>query len=204
SEGRYTYLHSTRAQIFTRSFPRGNIPGPFRNWDDYATFIDSLFATNSISEPTQVWWSLRPHPLFGTLEVRICDSQSNIKDTMAISALLVSLVARLASDYDKGRKLQIINTRELDENIWRALRFGLDGNLVDFKKQREVPVTDVIRELIEFTSVMHEKLGLKKYISSIAEILDDGNGAQKQIRLYEEKNDVGAVFSEVLESNPLI
>jgi carboxylate-amine ligase len=123
---------------------------------------------------------------------------------MAISALLVSLVARLASDYDKGRKLQIINTRELDENIWRALRFGLDGNLVDFKKQREVPVTDVIRELIEFTSVMHEKLGLKKYISSIAEILDDGNGAQKQIRLYEEKNDVGAVFSEVLESNPLI
>jgi len=204
SEGRYTHLHSTRAQIFTRSFPRGNIPGPFRDWDDYATFIDSLFATNSISEPTQVWWSLRPHPLFGTLEIRICDSQSNIKDTLAISALVVSLVAKLSADYDEGRKLEIMNTRELDENIWRATRFGLAGKLADFKKQREVPVTDIIRELIEFTGDMHEKLGLKRYISRIAEILDDGNGAQRQIRLYEKKGDVTAVFSDVLECSPFI
>lgn len=204
SEGQYTYLHSTRAQIFTRSFPRGNIPGPFRNWDDYATFIDSLFVTNSISEPTQVWWSLRPHPLFGTLEIRICDSQTNIRDTVAISALVVALVARLSTDYDEGRKLEIINTRELDENIWRATRFGLSGNLADFKKRREVPATDVIRELIEFTGVMNERLGLEKYINRLAEILDDGNGAQRQIRLYEEKLDVAAVFSDVLESSPFI
>jgi len=204
SEGRYTYLHSTRAQIFTRSFPRGNIPGPFRDWDDYATFIDTLFVTNSISEPTQVWWSLRPHPLFGTLEIRICDSQSDIRDTLAISALVVSLVARLSADFDEGRALVVLNTREVDENIWRAARYGLAGNLADFNKRKEIPVTDIIRALVEFTGDMQEKLGIESYVSRIAEILDEGNGAQKQIRLFEEKGDVAAVFSDLLDGSPII
>ncbi len=194
-EGRYTYLHSTRAQIFTRSFPRCNIPGPFRNWEDYARLIEMYFTTHSITEPTQVWWSLRPHPLLGTLEVRICDVQCDASETLAISALAVALVAKLGEEIDDGKSLPVLSSNEIDENIWRATRFGLDGSLIDFGTLDEISTSDAILKLLDYTGDVLTQLGLVDYISRIPVMLEEGNGAQRQIRVYEETGDVPAVNS---------
>lgn len=196
SEGIYTYLHSTRAQIFTRSFPRCNIPGSFRDWREYADLIEMYFATNSITEPTQVWWSLRPHPLLGTIEVRICDCQGDIAETLAIAALVVALVAKLGEEYDSGKHLPVQTTNELEENLWRATRYGLDGNLIDFISGVEVPATDLIMQAVEYTGDVHGQLGLVDYISRIPVILAEGNGAQRQIKVFEQTGDVFAVNAD--------
>lgn len=197
-EGRYTYLHSTRTQLFTKFFPRCNIPGPFRDWQEYATLMETLFAAGSISEPTQVWWSVRPHPQFGTLEVRICDCQGDVEDTLAIAALIVALVATLAADYDAGRELPVASVNEVEENFWRAIRYGLDGSLVDFRRRREVSTTAAIAGLLELTAEAQARLGLGHYASRVPEIMEAGNGAQRQIRLYEQTGDLAAVFAETV------
>ncbi len=195
-EGRYTYLHSTRGQIFTRSFPRCNVPAAFRDWEEYASLIEMYFATNSITEPTQVWWSLRPHPLLGTIEVRICDCQSEVADTLAITALAVAITAKLCEEIDEGRKLPVLHPNELDENIWRATRYGLDGNLIDFDTRTETPTSEMIAWLLEYTGDLHARLGLVDYISRVPVMLSEGNGAQKQIAVYEDTQDIASVNAD--------
>ncbi len=198
AEGRYTYLHSTRTQLFTKFFPRCNIPGPLDGWDGYADYVGTLFQAGSIDEITQIWWSVRPHPLFGTLEVRVCDCQSDIRDTLALSALVLALVAQLAEDYDEGRKLTVLDSNRVEENFWRAIRYGLDGCLVDFEARREIPTRDAVLGLLEYTASQHSRLGLAAHVSRIESILERGNGAQRQIRLYEESGDIAAVQREVV------
>lgn len=198
TEGRYTYIHSTRAQIFTRSFPRCDIPGAFKDWNDYATFVDMLFATNSIGDPMQIWWSLRPHPWFGTLEIRICDCQTDVDETMAVAALTVALISQLAEDYDNGKAMPVLNTNQLDENLWRATRYGLDGKLVDFDAGREIPASDALQELLVYTAGQHSCLKADRYIDKIRQILREGNGAQRQIRHFERTGDITAVFEDVV------
>lgn len=197
--GRYTYLHSTRSQLFTKFFPRCNIPAPFRGWREYAELMDTLFATNSITEPTQIWWSVRPHPIMGTLEIRICDCQSDIDDTLAIAALTVAVVAQLCSDYDEGRLLPVLGPNQIEENFWRAIRYGLDGALIDFDEKREHPAPEAIRRLIQYSNPASARLGLDKYMRRVEKLLAGGNGAQRQIRLFEESRDVAAVFEEVVK-----
>lgn len=197
-EERYTYLHSTRTQLFTKFFPRCNIPGPFRDWQEYASLMETLFATDSISEPTQTWWSVRPHPVFGTLEIRICDCQTSIEDTLAIAALTVALVATLAADYDDGRPLEVAGVNQVEENFWRAIRYGLDGKLVDFQKRQEIATRAAIERLLELTGEAQSRLGLEDYMAQIPRILDAGNGAQRQIRLYEQTGDIKTVFAETV------
>jgi carboxylate-amine ligase len=198
AEGRYTYLHSVRAQIFTRSFPRCNIPGAFRDWQEYADLIDMYFATNSITEPTQVWWSLRPHPLLGTVEVRICDCQAEVSETLAVAALAIALVAKLGEEHDNGKQLPVLDSNQLDENIWRATRYGLDGNLIDFQTGTEIPTPEAILELIDYTGDVHKRLGLVDYISHIPLFMSKGNGAQKQIRVFEQTGDIAAVNADAV------
>lgn len=198
AEGYYTYLHSTRTQLFTKFFPRCNIPAPFADWNEYAAYVDTLFITNSISEPTQIWWSLRPHPIFGTLEIRICDCQSNVDDTLAIAALAVALVAKLCADYDGGKPLKVLSPNQIEENLWRAVRFGLDGSLVDFDTRKEIPASAAITALIDYTSDVHSQLGLGKYIGGIPRIISEGNGAQRQIGLYEEYRDLKSLHADVV------
>ncbi len=198
AEARYTHLHSARTQLFTRCFPRCGIPGPFRDWHHYASLVETLMSTNSISEPTQIWWSVRPHPIFGTLEIRICDCQSNIEDTLAVASLTLALVAALADDYDAGRLLPVLGTHEVEENLWRALRYGLDGKLVDFEKKKEVLATDAVRRLANYTAAAQIRLGLEKYTRRVANIIKHGNGAQRQIRIYEKTGDIGAAFHDAV------
>lgn len=198
SEGVYTYLHSTRAQIFTRSFPRCNIPNAFRDWDDYSAFVSLLFATNSISDPLQMWWSLRPHPMLGTLEIRICDSQITVRETMAVASLAVALIAQLGDDYDHGKVLPLLDTNQLDENLWRAIRYGLDGNMVDFEAGREVGTCDMIRRQIDYAGEQWARLGAVEYMKDIYDILNQGNGAQRQIRAYHEQGDIRSIFRGIV------
>ncbi|HDY69668.1 MAG TPA: YbdK family carboxylate-amine ligase [Actinobacteria bacterium] len=199
AEGRYTYLHSTRTQLFTKFFPRCNIPGPFEGWDEYADYVETLFACGSIDDVTQIWWSIRPHPLFGTLEIRVCDCQGDIRDTLAISALIMALVAKTAADYDQGKAMCVLNSNQVEENFWRAIRYGLDGNLIDFEACREVPTRQVIESLLSATEPFHGHLGLDAHLDRIADTLSGGNGAQRQIRLYESSGDIHAVHREVVE-----
>ncbi|MCL6106721.1 MAG: YbdK family carboxylate-amine ligase [Actinobacteria bacterium] len=201
AEDRYTYLHSTRTQLFTRWFPRCGIPCQIDNWDGYTELVDTLFTTGSISEPTQIWWSVRPHPVMATLETRICDCQSSVEDTLAIASLIMAVVARLAADYDEGGLQPAANANEIEENLWRAIRHGLDGNLVDFEAKKEVPAREAVRRLIEYSALQQRQLGLAKYINRVNFILENGNGAQRQIRAYNESGEFSLLsLSEIARS----
>lgn len=198
AEDCYTHLHSTRAQIFTRSFPRCNIPGAFKDWSEYSSFVDLLFDTRSISDPMQMWWSIRPHPWFGTLEIRICDCQSDVSRTMGVAGLTVAVLAQLAEDYDNGRKLPVLNTNQNEENLWRATRYGLEGFMVDFLTGREVSTPDAIRQLADYAGDQWAKLGGSRCLETVYDMLAKGNGAQRQIEIYEKTGDIREVFVDVV------
>lgn len=198
AEGVFTYLHSTRSQLFTKFFPRCGIPAPIRDWGEYAEFMNSLFATGSITEPTQVWWSIRPHAYFGTLEVRICDCQSIVEDTLAIAALVLAVSAKLAADYDAGRELQVASAMQVEENFWNAIRNGLDGVVVDFARRELVPMDKAILSLVDQVEEQSKQLGLQKHLERVKLLVAGGNGAQRQIRMYQETGDIFEVFSQAV------
>ncbi len=159
-DGIDTGLASIRSQIFTRTFPRCGIHEPFRTWDEYAGFVSLLERTNSIAESTQLWWSVRPHHSFGTVEVRICDAQSTGPESFRLGALLMACVAQSALDYDDGRLPEPAGGREIEENLWRAIRFGLDGRMVDFRAGREIETAEAVEQLLEWTAPARDALGL--------------------------------------------
>src|SRR5919106_5795760 len=140
-DNRDTGLHSVRSEIFTRVFPRCGIPSPFRSWSEYADFVSTLERVGSIVESTQLWWSVRPHHRFGTVEVRICDAQTRGDESFALAQLMAAVVAQAATDYDErgydGGGLPL-EDREIDENIWRAIRHGMSGKMIDFRRGTEV------------------------------------------------------------------
>ncbi len=138
-DGRHSGLHSARSQIFTKSFPRCGIPDAFGGWHAYADYIDFLVRTNSIVEFTQVWWSVRPHHSYGTVEMRICDAQASGDDSTALAGLITACVAQAAVDFDEGVAFDDPPGRLLEENFWRAIRFGLDGKLIDLERGEEYP-----------------------------------------------------------------
>ena len=142
-----TGLHSVRSQIFTRTFPRCGVHDPFGDWETYAGFVDLLERTDSIVESTQLWWSVRPHHSFGTVEVRICDAQSHGDESFALAGLMIACVAQSALDYDAGVLAPPLRAREIEENLWRAIRHGLDGRMIDFARGAEIPTMQAAEEL---------------------------------------------------------
>jgi glutamate---cysteine ligase / carboxylate-amine ligase len=172
---RDTGLHSVRTEIFTKTFPRCGIPEAFVSWAQYADFVDLLTRTNSIVEATQLWWSVRPHHRFGTVEVRICDAQSRGDESFALAGLIAAVVAQTAMEYDRvgysGAGVPL-REREIDENLWRAIRFGMDGEMIDFRGRRLVPTRQVIAELLQWTEPARSALGIEVE-------LPDLNGAQR-------------------------
>jgi glutamate---cysteine ligase / carboxylate-amine ligase len=156
-----TGLHSVRSQIFTRTFPRCGVHDPFGDWDTYARFVDLLERTNSIVESTQLWWSVRPHHSFGTVEVRICDAQSHGDESFALAGLMIACVAQAALDYDAGTLAPPLRAREIEENLWRAIRHGLDGRMIDFARGAEIPTMQAAEDLLEWTAPARERLGIE-------------------------------------------
>src|SRR3954449_13077771 len=169
-------LHSARSQIFTKSFPRCGIPDPYGDWATYAKYIDFLVATHSIVEYTQVWWSVRPHFSFGTVEVRICDAQATSGESEALAALIVACVAQAMRDEDDGRPSPMgdaaLERRIIEENFWRAIRHGMDGHLIDFATCEERPAAAALADLLSWTAPMRAELGIEPSLPQL-------NGAQR-------------------------
>ena len=181
-EGVWTQLHSARTQTFVRMFPRCGIPDVFGSWAEHRRFYEQLVDTNCIQEFTQIWWSVRPHHKFGTVEVRILDAQTEAWQSLAILSLTVGLIAHLGHLYDEGRPLPVLQTRYVEENLWRAIRYGLDGKLVDWARGEERPAPDAVRELVELAAPFAAGNGLSPHLEDVERILREGNGAQRQVR----------------------
>jgi carboxylate-amine ligase len=197
-EGVWTELHSARTQTFLRMFPRCGIPDVFGGWAEHRRFYELLVATGCIEEFTQVWWSVRPHHRFGTVEVRIADAQTEPWQNLAVCALSVGLIAYLTGLYDQGIPLPVQPTRYVEENLWRAIRFGMDGKLVDFEREREVPAPDALRRLVELSAPRSAELGLSPHLEDVERMLREGNGAQRQAAAHREGRPIEDVFAGVV------
>jgi carboxylate-amine ligase len=192
-EGRRTHLHSTRTQIFTRTFPRCGIPDPFSGWREYADYVRFLVETGSIVEHTQIWWSVRPHQSFPTVETRICDGQPEFAEAVAVAALMTALTADFARRYDEGRPLPDHPPRELEENLWRAIRWGMSGELIDLPSRRVVPARARIDALLEQVDEIARELGIDRFLAP----LEQPNAAQRYSALLDEGADPAELWPSV-------
>ena len=174
-DGRDTGLHTVRSEIFTRTFPRCGVHEPFGGWTEYADFVSLLAETDSIVEATQLWWSVRPHHAFGTVEVRICDAQTGGDESLELAGLIASCVGQAAIDADEGRG-ELRGQRQIEENLWRAIRYGMGGEMLDFSKRETVPTRKVLDDLIEWTAPARAAMGLDD------PSLPEENGAQRSLR----------------------
>ncbi|HWP33906.1 MAG TPA: YbdK family carboxylate-amine ligase [Solirubrobacterales bacterium] len=162
---RDTGLHTVRTEIFTRTFPRCGVPSPFGDWSSYAEFIGALERVGSVVESTQLWWSVRPHHAFGTVEVRICDAQTRGEESFALAGLIAACIAQAALDYDEhgyeGGRGRLLVDREIEENLWRAIRHGMSGRLVDFRARAEVEAGAALEQVLAWTAPAVERLGIE-------------------------------------------
>jgi carboxylate-amine ligase len=174
-DGRDSGLHSVRTEIFTRTFPRCGVPSPFRDWDTYAGFVGDLERFGSVVESTQLWWSVRPHHSFGTVEVRICDAQTRGEESFALAGLIAACIAQTALDYDEhgydGKGAPLAD-REIEENLWRAIRYGAGGRMVDWRRGEEVPTRSLLDQVVVWTEPARTQLGIDL-------ALPERNGAQR-------------------------
>ena len=189
---RDTGLHSVRTEIFTRTFPRCGVHEPFGDWAAYADFVEVLKATDSVVEETQLWWSVRPHHAFGTVEVRICDAQTRGDESLGLAALIAACVAQCALDYDEHGYGEVLRDREIEENLWRAIRHGMDGRMIDFRARREVPTAEVVEGLIEWTAPARDQLGLEVE-------LPERNGAQRAREALAEGAPIEEIYRDAIE-----
>jgi carboxylate-amine ligase len=189
-DGRDAGLHSARTQTFTKSFPRCGVPDPFGSWATFADYVDFLVQTRSIVEYTQVWWSVRPHLSFGTVEVRICDAQATAIESDELAALVVACVAQAARDVDEGVPAADLPGRMIEENMWRALRYGLDGELLDLERREPYPAAAALERLQRWTEPVRAELGIDAALPAI-------NGAQRQRRMLESGMSLREVYATV-------
>ncbi|MBV6495679.1 MAG: carboxylate-amine ligase [Acidobacteria bacterium ACB1] len=200
--GHNTGLKSYRSEVF-KKFPRTEIPDNFESYSQFQSYVDLLVKMNCIQDGSKIWWDVRPHYKFPTLEFRVCDIPTRVDDTVAVAALFQAIVAKLHKLIDSNLGWRIYHRRLILENKWRAIRYGLDGKLLDLGKQKEVPVRDLILELLEFVDEVVDPLGSRKEIEHIHTILQRGTSADEQLRVYEESgHDFNAVV-EMLMKNTL-
>ena len=189
-DGRDSGLHSARTQTFTKSFPRCGVPDPFGTWGAFAEYIEMLVQTRSIVEYTQVWWSIRPHLSFGTVEVRICDAQATAAESDGLGALITACVAQAARDIDEGVPYVDMPNRLIEENVWRAVRYGLDGDLLDLERMEPYPAAAALDRLLDWTAPVRSELGIDVTLPA-------QNGAQRQRRMLEGGLSLREVYAAV-------
>jgi len=190
-EGVNTGLHSARTQIFTRFFPRCGVPDAFASWQQYEDFVRFLYDTGSITAHTQIWWSVRPHLAFPTVEIRICDGQPELAEAQSLAALAASLVARVAQAFDEGRPVEPLPHRLIEENFWRAIRWGLPGELIDFARGESIPARQRLEELVEWVLPAAEAIGAAPYLA-----IPEQNAAERQIERFEEGASLEEIYAE--------
>jgi glutamate---cysteine ligase / carboxylate-amine ligase len=190
-EGVNSGLHSARTQIFTRMFPRCGVPDVFGGWEAYERYVRLLYDTGSISEHTQLWWSVRPHLAFPTVEIRICDAQPDQADARSLAALAYALTARLARALDEGEELLLPPGRLIEENLWRAIRYGLPGELIDLAEGTVLPARARLEQMIEWVLPVAEEIGAAPYLG-----LPAANSAERQLARYEDGATLEQIYAE--------
>jgi carboxylate-amine ligase len=193
-----TGLKSYRSEVF-KKFPRTDIPDHFDSYASFQRYIKLLLDTNCISNPRKIWWDVRPHPVFETLEFRVCDIPTRVDDTIAIAALFQAIVAKLDKLIEKNLGFRLYRRALIQENKWRAVRWGLEGKMIDFGKQKEVPVRDLILELLDFVDDVLDDLGSRKEVEHIHTILERGTSADEQLQVFGETNDLKAVVDRLIQ-----
>jgi glutamate---cysteine ligase / carboxylate-amine ligase len=196
--GRETGLKSYRTAIFRR-FPRTGVPDHFGSWGEYDNYINLLVDLHCIDNGKKIWWDLRPHPTFGTLEFRICDVPTRVEETICLAALMQAVVVKLHRLYTKNMGFRLYRRALIEENKWRAARWGIDGNLIDFGKREEVPMRNLALELLEFIDDVVDELGSRADVNYIHTILRDGTSADRQLRVFRETGNLAAVTQHVVQ-----
>ena len=195
--GRDTGLKGYRLKVFER-FPRTGIPDAFESLSEYEDFCKLLVRTGCIDNPKKIWWDIRLHPFFDTLELRVCDAQSRVDDTLAIAALIQAIVAKLFKLLEQNTTFRVYRRRLLDENRWRATRYGLDGKLIDFGRETEVETRRLIEELLEFVAAESDELGSRREMEHIERICREGTGADRQLAVFARTHDPKAVVDQIV------
>ncbi len=195
--GMQTGFKSYRCKVFER-FPRTGIPDVFANWADYETLINLLVKTHCIDNGKKVWWDIRPHPFFDTIEVRVCDIPMRVDETLAIAALIQATAAMLWNLHAANKSYRIYSRALISENKFRASRYGIEGKLIDFGKEEEVPTRDLMLEYLDFIDDVVDDLGSREEISYIRQMLDMGTGADRQIKVYQETGDLKKVVDYIV------
>ncbi len=200
--GHHTGLKSYRSEVF-KKFPRTDIPDHFDSAASYQSYVDLLVKMNCIDNAKKIYWDIRPHPFFPTLEFRICDIPTRVDDTIAVAAVFQAIVAKLNRMMDKNWGFRLYRRMYIQENKWRAVRWGLDGKLLDLGKQKEVPTRDLIRELLDFVDDVVDDLGSRKEIEHVHTILERGTSADEQLRVYHEAGEKFEPVVDMLIKNTL-
>ena len=201
-EGRNTGFKSFRSKVFDK-FPRTGIPGVFDNYAQYENYVNLLVKTNCIDNPKKIWWDIRVHPFFPTLEVRICDVPLTVNETICIAALIQALVAKLYKLRSQNLNFMVYHRALINENKWRAGRYGIDGKMIDFGKESEVDTKLLMRELLDFVDDVVDDLGSRKDIEYINEMLKNGTGADRQLKIFEQTNSLTKVVDYITEQTIL-
>src|ERR671922_899219 len=190
-ENVFTHLHSTRTEIFTKFFPRCGIPDAYGDWDTFEHYVRTLYRTGSITEHTQMWWSVRPHFAFPTVEIRIADAQPDLGEARALAAFMYALTVRIAKAIDEGAPVPLPPRRFIEENFWRATRYGLTTELLDLARLENVNTRERIEELIEWVSPAADEIGAAPFLA-----LPAANAAERQIARYEEGATLEEIYAE--------
>ncbi len=200
--GDRTGLQSTRMPIF-RQFPRVGMPPAYRDWEDWESQVQFMVQSGVMEDYTYLWYDVRPHPNFGTVEIRCCDSQTRVEHTVALTALIQALVKELCEHYEEGKALSEYPWQMLDENRWLAARYGLDGEIVDLPTNERVTMKALARRLLARLEPHAQDLGSADALLGIRDLLDRGNGASRQIVVYEANHDLNEVMAEIVAATAL-
>jgi glutamate---cysteine ligase / carboxylate-amine ligase len=190
-ENVFTHLHSTRTEIFTKFFPRCGIPDAFGDWQTFEDYVRALFRTGSITEHTQLWWSVRPHLAFPTIEIRIADAQPELGEARSLAAFAYALTVRIARALDEGEPVPLPPRRFIEENLWRATRHGLTGELLDLERLENVDTRERLEQLIEWVGPVADEIGAAPFLT-----VPVANAAERQIARYEEGATLEEIYAE--------
>ncbi len=201
-QGRNTGFKSFRSKIFDR-FPRTGIPDYFQSRGEFDSYLALLIKTGCIDNGKKIWWDIRPHPFFDTLEYRICDVPMRVDETLALAALIQAVTAKVHKLIRQNLGFRLYRRVLLNENKWRAARYGISGKMIDFGKQQEVPTVELVHELLDFVDDVADELGCRRDLAFIEEILRMGTGADRQLAVWNRTNDMKAVVDHIIEETHL-
>lgn len=196
--GEYTGFKSFRSVVF-ENLPRTGLPDYFESAGEYDRYIDTLVKTNCIEDASKIWWDVRPHPTFPTLEVRVCDCVTKVDEAIAIAALIQALVAKLIQLRKNNQTWRHYRRGFVNENKFRAIKEGVEGDLIDFGKEKEIPTRSLILELIEFLEDVIDQLGTEDEIAYIQKMLQEGTSAERQLETYRETDSMDAVMDQLID-----